>query len=121
MTDCRSPAHCPSRRRSLQRGEGVMINGVVNNNVVWRRAAICAVALALLAGCGRTEVQFVLNREGQKPRKELAADQRELRPVQDAAIVDILYTMFGTPDQPAAWGGTAVSGLDERKLRLAAG
>src|SRR5438105_862530 len=85
------------------------------------RAVVCALGLVLAAGCGHTPVNFVLNREGQKPRKQLPSDQQELRLTHDEAIADILYAMFGTPDDPVAWGGAAVSGLDERKLRLAAG
>lgn len=80
---------------------------------------IPACALALLVGCGHSEVNFALNREGQAPTKD--QDAKVVREVQDQAIVDVLFTMFGTPDAPNAWGGASVSGLDERKLRLAAG
>ncbi len=72
-----------------------------------------------LVGCGQSEVRFALNREGQPPPKDDKAKQT--RAVHDRAIVNVLHTMFGTPDAPAAWGGSGVSGLDERKLRLAAG
>jgi mono/diheme cytochrome c family protein len=117
-------------------------------------------ALAALAGCGHSEVRFVLNREGQLTPKEIEARIRKVvgdhneaeakreteaekagsefepklrdedqevqealdrRQVHDEAIVDILWTMFGTPDAPVAWGGTTNSGLNERHLRLAAG
>jgi mono/diheme cytochrome c family protein len=81
-------------------------------------AWFCGLALAIVAGCGHPQVRFSLNREGQPPAKEGA---KATRKAQDQAVVEILETMFGTPDEPYAWGGMGVSGLDERKLLLAAG
>lgn len=112
--------------------------------------ALAVALLAALAGCGHPDVQFSLNREGQRTLKEVddgirqaveehnekvkkdgegelrdAAEEiqeaRDARRLHDQAIVNVLVTMFGTPDAPVAWGGSGVSGLDERKLRLAAG
>ncbi len=82
-------------------------------------AWLCGCALAVVAGCGRPDVRFALNREQQPPPKD--KESEAVREVQDQAVVDVLHVMFGTPDAPVAWGGTGVSGLDERKLRLASG
>jgi len=84
-----------------------------------RFLALTLVALGLIVGCGSPDVAFVLNREGQEPKDD--ADTKEMRALHDRVIVDVLYTMFGTPDEPVAWGGQAVSGLDAKKLLLAAG
>jgi mono/diheme cytochrome c family protein len=48
-------------------------------------------------------------------------EERDRRALHDQAIVDVLYTMFGDPSEPWAWGGANVSGLDQKKLRFAAG
>jgi mono/diheme cytochrome c family protein len=63
-----------------------------------------------------SEYEPALRDEAKEVKAEL--DRRALH---DQAIRDVLYTMFGDPDTPFAWGGVNVSGLDEKKLHLAAG
>jgi mono/diheme cytochrome c family protein len=74
-----------------------------------------AVSVALLAvassGCGRTPPAFF------RPNMVEATKQR-LKPEQERQVATILLAMFGTPDDPVCLPET---GLDEAKLRLAAG
>lgn len=71
-----------------------------------------AAAFALLAtGCGRTPPAYF------RPNMVEATKQR-LKPEQEKQVATILLAMFGTPDEPVCLPET---GLDEAKLRLAAG
>ncbi len=63
------------------------------------------------SGCGRTDPpRFRLN--------EIEISKRELPTNQQQVISDVLYALFGTPDDPHVPPG---SGLDEAKLRVASG
>jgi mono/diheme cytochrome c family protein len=75
-------------------------------------AAAVLVGLALAAtGCGRTPAaSFRLNM--------VEASKQRLSPEQERQVATVLLAMFGTPDEPLALPET---GLDEAKLRLAAG
>lgn len=64
----------------------------------------------LLTGCTSEEAQFRLNM--------MHLVDNEIQPDNQQAIADTLVALFGTPDEPRAPAG---SGLDSKKLRLAAG
>jgi mono/diheme cytochrome c family protein len=86
-----------------------MSNRFITN---WRCLG-AAIALAILAGCVQAECdppQFHLD------MVQVSANQ--LVPAHQQAIADILDAMFGTPDEPFV---LAETGLDLRKLRMAAG
>jgi len=78
-------------------------------------AACSFAALAIVAigatGCGRTPPAFF------RPNMVEATKQR-LKPEQEKQVATILLAMFGTPDEPVC---LPEMGLDEAKLRLAAG
>ena len=77
-----------------------------------RWSFVIAAAFALLAtGCGKTPPAFF------RPNMVEATKQR-LKPEQEKQVATILLAMFGTPDEPVCLPET---GLDEAKLRLAAG
>ena len=77
-----------------------------------RLAAIIAAAILVAAvGCGRTPPATF------RPNMVEATKQR-LKPEQERQVATILLAMFGTPDDPVCLPET---GLDEAKLRLAAG
>ncbi|MCI0335537.1 MAG: cytochrome c [Planctomycetes bacterium] len=68
-------------------------------------------AIVALTGCGQTEPPaFRLDM--------VKVTENEISPKHQQAIADILGAMFGTPDAPFAMPET---GLDERKLKMAAG
>ncbi|MEI6240163.1 MAG: c-type cytochrome [Planctomycetia bacterium] len=69
------------------------------------------VCLASVTGCGKTPPAFF------RPNMVEATKQR-LTPDQEKQVATILLAMFGTPDEPTCLPET---GLDEAKLRLAAG
>jgi mono/diheme cytochrome c family protein len=70
------------------------------------------VGLCLLAtGCGQTPAAYF------RPNMVEATKQR-LTPEQEKQVATVLLAMFGTPDEPVCMPET---GLDEAKLRLAAG
>jgi mono/diheme cytochrome c family protein/predicted small lipoprotein YifL len=69
------------------------------------------VCLAALTGCGKTPPAYF------RPNMVEATKQR-LTPDQEKQVATILLAMFGTPDEPVCLPET---GLDEAKLRLAAG
>jgi len=70
-----------------------------------------ALSLAALAGCGKTEPPaFRLNMT--------YVVAKQIAPEHQQAIANILDAMFGTPDEPFALPET---GLDQRKLSMAAG
>lgn len=73
--------------------------------------AACAVALLATTGCGRTPPASF------RPNMVEATKQR-LTPDQEQQVATILLAMFGTPDDPVC---LPEAGLDEAKLRLAAG
>lgn len=75
--------------------------------------AVAAAALALMAstGCGRTPAASF------RPNMVEATKQR-LTSEQEQQVATILLAMFGTPDDPVC---LPEAGLDEAKLRLAAG
>jgi mono/diheme cytochrome c family protein len=71
---------------------------------------LCGLALAAV-GCGRTPpAEFRLNM--------VEATKQRLTPEQERQVATVLLAMFGTPDEPTVLPET---GLDEAKLRLAAG
>jgi mono/diheme cytochrome c family protein len=71
---------------------------------------LCGLALAAV-GCGRTPpAAFRLNM--------VEATKQRLTPEQERQVATVLLAMFGTPDEPTVLPET---GLDEAKLRLAAG
>ena len=73
-------------------------------------ALLCGLALAAV-GCGRTPpAEFRLNM--------VEATKQRLTPDQERQVATVLLAMFGTPDEPTVLPET---GLDEAKLRLAAG
>jgi mono/diheme cytochrome c family protein len=73
-------------------------------------AVLCGLALAAV-GCGRTPpAEFRLNM--------VEATKQRLTPEQERQVATVLLAMFGTPDEPTVLPET---GLDEAKLRLAAG
>ena len=77
-----------------------------------RWSFVIVAAFALLAtGCGKTPPAFF------RPNMVEATKQR-LKPEQEKQVATILLAMFGTPDEPVCLPET---GLDEAKLRLAAG
>jgi mono/diheme cytochrome c family protein len=79
----------------------------------WQVAALAGLLVAV-AGCMKTEApRFRLNKEG--------PDLRQASSEQEQMIVDAMYAMFGTPDQPYDVNLFAESGLDIKKLRMAAG
>ena len=75
--------------------------------------AVAAAVLVLMAsaGCGRTPAASF------RPNMVEATKQR-LTPEQEQQVATILLAMFGTPDEPVC---LPEAGLDEAKLRLAAG
>jgi mono/diheme cytochrome c family protein len=97
-----------------------------------RRGRWCGLPLllglvALVAGCGRaTPPEFHLNLQGRDPNDfklvggESAEDRKskETRIKGRQDIVNVLYAMFGTPDEPYVF---PESGLDLDKIKLAAG
>ena len=73
-------------------------------------ALLCGLALAAV-GCGRTPpAEFRLNM--------VEATKQRLTPEQERQVATVLLAMFGTPDEPTV---LPEAGLDEAKLRLAAG
>jgi mono/diheme cytochrome c family protein len=88
-----------------------------------RQLAFAAVVLACVAGCGKTPpAQFRLNMvqatKTSAPDSELKTSWSNWSRERQAQVATILEAMFGTPDEPVA---LKESGLDEAKLRLAAG
>lgn len=86
-------------------------------------SVVSVVALALaVTGCGPTPpASFRLNMvEAISPsaEKDSIASDQELTPEQQKQVATILLAMFGTPDEPVCLPET---GLDEAKVRLAAG
>lgn len=75
---------------------------------------ICCVSLvAFVAGCDTPSApQFHLN------MVQMVSDATPTPPEYQQQIADVLEAMFGTPDKPFALPET---GLDERKLKMAAG
>jgi mono/diheme cytochrome c family protein len=82
-------------------------------NGVGGTLAVAAAALVVMAstGCGRTPAASF------RPNMVEATKQR-LTPEQEQQVATILLAMFGTPDDPVCF---PEAGLDEAKLRLAAG
>ena len=77
-----------------------------------RLFALSAAILAVgMTGCGRTPAASF------RPNMVEATKQR-LTPDQERQVATVLLAMFGTPDDPVCLPET---GLDEAKLRLAAG
>lgn len=75
------------------------------------RSLVAAVAAAALVGCAESDPPaFRLNME--------SIVAKQIAPKHQQAIADILDAMFGTPDKPFALPET---GLDQRKLTMAAG
>jgi mono/diheme cytochrome c family protein len=73
---------------------------------------IAIIGLCILAtGCGQTPPAYF------RPNMVEATKQR-LTPEQEKQVATVLLAMFGTPDEPVCMPET---GLDEAKLRLAAG
>ena len=73
--------------------------------------AICGLLLVAATGCGRTSpASFRLNM--------VEATKQRLTSAQEQQVATILLAMFGTPDEPVC---IPEAGLDEAKLRLAAG
>jgi mono/diheme cytochrome c family protein len=83
--------------------------------------------IAGVAGCGETPVpKFRLNMQGRDPndfkitgsdsKADRESKEKKIKGQQD--IVNALYAMFGTPDDPFVF---EESGLDINKIRLAAG
>lgn len=77
----------------------------------FRFALLATVLVATATGCGRTPPAYF------RPNMVEATKQR-LKPEQEKQVATILLAMFGTPDDPVCLPET---GLDEAKLRLAAG
>ena len=75
-----------------------------------RRLAALLSAIFLAAGCTSEEAEFRLNM--------MHLVENEIQHDNQQAIADTLVALFGTPDDPRAPAG---SGLDVKKLRLAAG
>jgi mono/diheme cytochrome c family protein len=73
--------------------------------------AVAALVLMVSTGCGRTPAASF------RPNMVEATKQR-LTPDQEQQVATILLAMFGTPDAPVC---LPEAGLDEAKLRLAAG
>ena len=72
---------------------------------------IAAAVVVALVGCGKSDPpEFRLDMT-----KVISS---QVPPTHQQAVADILVAMFGTPDQPYAMPET---GLDQRKLRMAAG
>jgi mono/diheme cytochrome c family protein len=85
--------------------------------------AFAAVVLVCAAGCGKTPpASFRLNMvqatKTSAPDSELKTSWSSWSRERQTQVATILEAMFGTPDDPVA---LAESGLDEAKLRLAAG
>jgi mono/diheme cytochrome c family protein len=78
-----------------------------------RHGPLCLVlaAVVIATGCGRTPSASF------RPNMVEATKQR-LTPDQERQVATVLLAMFGTPDEPVCLPET---GLDEAKLRLAAG
>ena len=74
-------------------------------------AALCGLLLVATVGCGVTPPASF------RPNMVEATKQR-LTAEQERQVATVLLAMFGTPDEPVALPET---GLDEAKLRLAAG
>lgn len=73
--------------------------------------AACGTVLLVASGCGRTPAaSFRLNM--------VEATKQRLTTEQERQVATILLAMFGTPDEPVC---LPEAGLDEAKLRLAAG
>jgi mono/diheme cytochrome c family protein len=72
---------------------------------------VCCLGLVAATGCGRTPAASF------RPNMVEATKQR-LTPEQEQQVATILLAMFGTPDDPVC---LPEAGLDEAKLRLAAG
>jgi mono/diheme cytochrome c family protein len=73
--------------------------------------AACVMVLVAATGCGRTPpASFRLNM--------VEATKQRLTSDQEQQVATILLAMFGTPDEPVC---IPEAGLDEAKLRLAAG
>jgi mono/diheme cytochrome c family protein len=73
--------------------------------------AVAGVAIAAAAGCGRTPAASFRPNMVEATKQRLTSDQ-------ERQVATILLAMFGTPDEPVCLPET---GLDEAKLRLAAG
>ena len=72
--------------------------------------AVVATVLASATGCGKTPAYFVLN--------EVELTHREFTAKQQQDVADVLYAMFGTPDQPYVLKAT---GLNAAKVIAASG
>ncbi len=81
----------------------------------WERiAAVAAVATAALvsaAGCGKTTPAYFVLNEVELTHRDFTKDQQQ-------QVADILYAMFGTPDQPYVLKAT---GLNRGKVETASG
>jgi mono/diheme cytochrome c family protein len=73
--------------------------------------AIVGLLLPVCWGCGRTPVPHYRLNEVEIASKELPANQQQV-------ISDVLFALFGTPDQPYL---PPDSGLDKQKVELASG
>jgi len=73
--------------------------------VRWERlvavVAVVAAALASATGCGKTPAFFVLN--------EVELTHREFTPDQQQTVANVLYAMFGTPDNPYILKATSLN------------
>jgi mono/diheme cytochrome c family protein len=82
--------------------------------VRWERlvavVAVVAAALASVTGCGKTPAFFVLN--------EVELTHREFTPDQQQTVANVLYAMFGTPDNPYILKATS---LNANKVIAASG
>src|SRR5687768_12420679 len=88
-----------------------MKSSLSNHRAIGPLAAV-ALAMGLVAGCGKPEeARFRLNMEN-KDRAEIAPERQQF-------MVDALTAMFGTPDDPKDVFPEA--NLDVKKLKLAAG
>lgn len=102
---------------SRQRGPRGLRGDVMNKRL--SVGSMCAILVAVAAGCGRSPApQYRLNYIA----LTAASESLELTPQQEAEyagqIQTVLTALFGTPNEPYAPPG---SGLDERKLLMAAG
>ncbi|MEI6504701.1 MAG: cytochrome c [Planctomycetota bacterium] len=82
-----------------------------------------AIVVGAAAGCGKTQpASFRLNMvqatKTSAPEADLERPWEKWSQDRQSQVATILLAMFGTPDEPLA---LAESGLDEAKLRLAAG
>lgn len=85
--------------------------------------AMIAIAALVSSGCGKTQpASFRLNMvqatKTSAPEAGLEKPWAKWSQERQSQVATILLAMFGTPDEPVA---LAESGLDEAKLRLAAG